>query len=124
MGTIASYETEGTIYGKYMLQSIKDAKIGVLYQNDDLGRDYSLDFLGPEVLKLEQIAEELPRALRDDDCVWLGNPLQTCRKVRRLPDDAALLRYMPGPRCGPARLRAASRPFAGQRRHLSGETRR
>jgi branched-chain amino acid transport system substrate-binding protein len=40
MGTIASYETEGTIYGKYMLQSIKDAKIGVLYQNDDLGRDY------------------------------------------------------------------------------------
>ena len=30
---------------------------------------------------------------------------------------------MPGPRCGPARLRAASRPFAGQRHHLSGETR-
>jgi branched-chain amino acid transport system substrate-binding protein len=40
MGTIASYETEGTIYGKYILQSVKDAKIGVLYQNDDLGRDY------------------------------------------------------------------------------------
>jgi hypothetical protein len=40
MGTIVSYETEGTIYGKYILQSAKDAKIGVLYQNDDLGRDY------------------------------------------------------------------------------------
>ena len=40
MGVIASYETEGTIYGKYILQSIKDPKIGVLYQNDDLGRDY------------------------------------------------------------------------------------
>jgi branched-chain amino acid transport system substrate-binding protein len=40
MGTIVSYETEGTIYGKYILQSVKDAKIGVLYQNDDLGRDY------------------------------------------------------------------------------------
>ena len=51
----------------------------------------ALDFLGPEVLKLEQIAEELPRALRDDDCVWLGNPLQTCRKVRRIADDASLL---------------------------------
>ena len=38
MGTIVSYETEGTIYGKYILQSVKDAKIGVLYQNDDLGR--------------------------------------------------------------------------------------
>jgi ABC-type branched-subunit amino acid transport system substrate-binding protein len=40
MGTIASYETEGTIYGKYILQSVKNAKIAVLYQNDDLGRDY------------------------------------------------------------------------------------
>jgi branched-chain amino acid transport system substrate-binding protein len=40
MGTIASYETEGQIYAKYILQSVKDAKIGVLYQNDDLGRDY------------------------------------------------------------------------------------
>jgi branched-chain amino acid transport system substrate-binding protein len=40
MGVIASYETEGTIYGKYILQNIKDAKVGVLYQNDDLGRDY------------------------------------------------------------------------------------
>ena len=40
MGMIASYETEGRIYAKYILQNIKDAKIGVLYQNDDLGRDY------------------------------------------------------------------------------------
>ena len=37
---IASYETEGRIYAKYILQNIKDAKIGVLYQNDDLGKDY------------------------------------------------------------------------------------
>jgi branched-chain amino acid transport system substrate-binding protein len=40
MGVIASYETEGKIYAKYILQNIKDAKIGVLYQNDDLGKDY------------------------------------------------------------------------------------
>ena len=40
MGVIASYETEGRIYAKYILQNIKDAKIGVLYQNDDLGKDY------------------------------------------------------------------------------------
>ena len=40
MGMIASYETEGRIYAKYILQNINDAKIGVLYQNDDLGRDY------------------------------------------------------------------------------------
>jgi branched-chain amino acid transport system substrate-binding protein len=40
MGTIASYETEGQIYAKYILQSVKEPKIGVLYQNDDLGKDY------------------------------------------------------------------------------------
>jgi hypothetical protein len=40
MGVIASYETEGIVYGKYILQNIKNAKVGVLYQNDDLGRDY------------------------------------------------------------------------------------
>ena len=40
MGVIASYETEGSIYAKYILQSVKDAKIALLYQNDDLGRDY------------------------------------------------------------------------------------
>jgi branched-chain amino acid transport system substrate-binding protein len=40
MGVIASYETEGIVYGKYILQNIKNAKVGVLYQNGDLGRDY------------------------------------------------------------------------------------
>jgi branched-chain amino acid transport system substrate-binding protein len=40
MGVIASYETEGRIYAKYILQNLKDAKIAVLYQNDDLGKDY------------------------------------------------------------------------------------
>jgi branched-chain amino acid transport system substrate-binding protein len=40
MGVIASYETEGRIYAQYILHNIKDAKIAVLYQNDDLGKDY------------------------------------------------------------------------------------
>ena len=44
-----------------------------------------------EVLKLEQIAEELPRALSDDDAVRLCNALQARRKVRRLADDRLLL---------------------------------
>ena len=48
--------------------------------------------LCPEVLKLEEIAEELSRALGDDDRVRLGNALQARREVRRLADDAALLR--------------------------------
>jgi branched-chain amino acid transport system substrate-binding protein len=40
MGVLASYETEGRIYAKYILQTIKDPRIAVLYQNDDLGKDY------------------------------------------------------------------------------------
>jgi branched-chain amino acid transport system substrate-binding protein len=40
MGVLASYETEGRIYGKYILQSMKEPKVAVLYQNDDLGKDY------------------------------------------------------------------------------------
>jgi ABC-type branched-subunit amino acid transport system substrate-binding protein len=35
-----SYRLEGQMYAKYILESKPGAKIGVLYQNDDLGRDY------------------------------------------------------------------------------------
>jgi branched-chain amino acid transport system substrate-binding protein len=34
------FETEGRIVAKYVLQTKPDAKIGVLYQNDDYGKDY------------------------------------------------------------------------------------
>ena len=52
----------------------------------------ALEVLGPEVLQLEQIAEKPSRALGDDHHVRLGDPLQPRREVRRLADDAALLR--------------------------------
>jgi branched-chain amino acid transport system substrate-binding protein len=35
-----SYRVEGQMYAKYILKNKLDAKIGILYQNDDLGRDY------------------------------------------------------------------------------------
>jgi branched-chain amino acid transport system substrate-binding protein len=35
-----NYQSEGRIYAKYILQNHPDAKIGIFYQNDDLGRDY------------------------------------------------------------------------------------
>ncbi|HXQ51079.1 MAG TPA: ABC transporter substrate-binding protein [Stellaceae bacterium] len=38
-GTI-NYVIEGGIYGKYILRQHPDAKIAVLYQNDDFGKDY------------------------------------------------------------------------------------
>ena len=40
MGFNPSYFVEGRIYGQYILKEHPDAKIGVLYQNDDLGKDY------------------------------------------------------------------------------------
>jgi branched-chain amino acid transport system substrate-binding protein len=35
-----SYRLEGQMYAKYILGNKPDAKVGILYQNDDLGRDY------------------------------------------------------------------------------------
>jgi branched-chain amino acid transport system substrate-binding protein len=40
MGFNPNYFVEGRIYGQYILKEYPNAKIGVLYQNDDLGRDY------------------------------------------------------------------------------------
>jgi branched-chain amino acid transport system substrate-binding protein len=39
IGYIPPYSEEGVIYGRYVLKYIKNAKIAVLYQNDDYGRD-------------------------------------------------------------------------------------
>jgi ABC-type branched-subunit amino acid transport system substrate-binding protein len=40
MGFNPSYLVEGRIYGQYILKQYPNARIGVLYQNDDLGKDY------------------------------------------------------------------------------------
>jgi branched-chain amino acid transport system substrate-binding protein len=40
VGFNASYRVEARIYGRYILKNLPDAKIAVLYQNDDLGKDY------------------------------------------------------------------------------------
>jgi branched-chain amino acid transport system substrate-binding protein len=40
MGWQPNYQTESHIYAKYLLNTRPNAKIGVLYQNDDYGKDY------------------------------------------------------------------------------------
>ncbi len=40
MGFIPSYGTESRIYANYILKNLPNAKIAVLYQNDDFGKDY------------------------------------------------------------------------------------
>ncbi|MDA9499180.1 ABC transporter substrate-binding protein [Bradyrhizobium sp. CCBAU 11357] len=48
---LVSYDTEGKIYAKYLTRALPSAKYAILYQNDDLGRDYVNAFkavLGPD----------------------------------------------------------------------------
>ena len=40
MGFQPNYQSEAHIYAKYILKNIPNAKIAVLYQNDDYGKDY------------------------------------------------------------------------------------
>ncbi|MCK1736738.1 ABC transporter substrate-binding protein [Bradyrhizobium sp. 138] len=37
---LVSYDTEGKIYAKYLTKTLPNAKYAILYQNDDLGKDY------------------------------------------------------------------------------------
>jgi branched-chain amino acid transport system substrate-binding protein len=40
MGWQPSYQSEGRVYAKYLIEHHPNGKIGVLYQNDDYGKDY------------------------------------------------------------------------------------
>ena len=40
MGFNPNYFVEGRIYGQYIIKNYPNAKVGILYQNDDLGKDY------------------------------------------------------------------------------------
>ena len=55
VGFFPSYRAEGRIYAGYILKTKPDAKIGVLYQNDDYGKDYVdglLDGLGAKAASM------------------------------------------------------------------------
>ncbi|MGF6306985.1 branched-chain amino acid transport system substrate-binding protein [Bradyrhizobium sp. i1.8.4] len=55
MGWQPSYQVEARIYAKYILQKYPGKTIGVLYQNDDFGKDYLIglhDGLGDQAKKL------------------------------------------------------------------------
>jgi len=59
MGWQPSYQSEARIYAKYVIKEKPDAKIAVLYQNDDFGKDYLKglkDGLGAKTSRI--VAEE------------------------------------------------------------------
>ncbi len=66
MGWQPDYATEARIYAKYVLDNVPDAKVGILYQNDDYGRDYLNGFkegLGDKADEL--IVSEMPYEVAD-----------------------------------------------------------
>ncbi len=75
MGFQPDYHTEGIIYAKHILANIKDAKIGVLYQNDDYGKDYVngiKDGLGKEVSRIvKEVSYEVTDPTVDSQIIEL-----------------------------------------------------
>lgn len=64
MGWQPSYQSEGRVFAKYLLENHPKGKIGILYQNDDYGKDYVKglkDGLGGKI----QIVAELPYEVAD-----------------------------------------------------------
>jgi branched-chain amino acid transport system substrate-binding protein len=66
MGWQPPYQAEARIYAKYLLEKYPNAKIGILYQNDDYGKDYvkgMKDGLGPKAATM--IVSEQPYETSD-----------------------------------------------------------
>ncbi|HEX8077839.1 MAG TPA: ABC transporter substrate-binding protein [Chthoniobacterales bacterium] len=61
-----SYVAQGAIYGRFLAQNRPDAKIAVMYENDDLGKDYLRGLkqgLGSRAAAM--IVKEMPHELTD-----------------------------------------------------------
>lgn len=72
------YGTEAEIYGRYIAKEKPNAKIGILYQNDDFGRDYVSGFkkgLGDKAssLIIKEVTYELTDPTLDSQVVALKN---------------------------------------------------
>jgi branched-chain amino acid transport system substrate-binding protein len=57
MGWQPNYQTEGRIYAKYLLDKYPNGKIGILYQNDDYGKDYVKGLKDGLAGKIKVVAE-------------------------------------------------------------------
>ena len=94
MGFQPSYRTEAQIYTKYMLQQKPDAKIAILYQNDDFGKDYSGRRQGRTGRQLRQDGDRARRMRRPTRRSTARSPrcrppAPTCCWSRRMPKFAA-----------------------------------
>lgn len=65
MGWQPTYPTEAMIYAQHILATKPDAKIGILYQNDDYGKDYLTGFKEGLGDHLDMIVSEQPYEVAD-----------------------------------------------------------
>jgi branched-chain amino acid transport system substrate-binding protein len=65
MGFQPTYDVEGEIYAKYVLDNVENPKIAVLFQNDDYGKDYRDGFLRGLGDKKDLIVSMLPYETTD-----------------------------------------------------------
>jgi branched-chain amino acid transport system substrate-binding protein len=78
MGWQPNYQVEGKIYAQYVLKNLPNAKVGILYQNDDYGKDYLKGFkdglgdVAKKLIVLEQ-SYEATDATVDSQIVNLKN---------------------------------------------------
>jgi branched-chain amino acid transport system substrate-binding protein len=75
MGWQPNYQTEGRIYAQHILKNNPKAKIGILYQNDDYGKDYlkgMKDGLGNKVsMIVKEVSYEVTDPTVDSQIVQL-----------------------------------------------------
>ena len=76
MGWQPNYQTEARIFGKHILATKPDAKIGVLYQNDAFGKDYLIglkDGLGADHagMVVKEVSYEVSEPTVDSQIVTL-----------------------------------------------------
>ena len=76
MGWYPTYRSEGAIYGSYIRENIKDAKIAILSQNDDYGKDFIAGFkagLGEAADKLivKELSYEVSEPTVDSQIITL-----------------------------------------------------
>jgi branched-chain amino acid transport system substrate-binding protein len=72
----SNFQGEARIYGKHILKSRSDAKIGVLYQNDSFGKDYLVgikDGLGAEhsAMIVQEVSYEVSEPTVDSQIIAL-----------------------------------------------------
>ena len=74
MGWQPNYQSEGRIYAKYLLEKHPNGKIGILYQNDDYGKDYVKglkDGLGGKLKIVAELPYEVSETTVDSQIVNL-----------------------------------------------------